>query len=158
MFPDRIIFVVFFPMRAKYAVLLITALDLYQGFVGTDDVAHFAHLGGALVGYLLLKTSGLFLRGGLFKSVGAASSGPSPTMDAFRPVEQPQTPPRSRIIDVDFREVPRRETPRHIPPRMDFGDDQARIDAILDKISHEGYQNLTEEEKAILIQASRKMR
>ena len=41
---------------------------------------------------------------------------------------------------------------------MEFGDDQQRIDAILDKISHSGYQNLTEEEKAILLEASKKMR
>ena len=41
---------------------------------------------------------------------------------------------------------------------MDFGTDQSRIDEILDKISHSGYQSLTDEEKAMLNEASKKMR
>ena len=35
---------------------------------------------------------------------------------------------------------------------------QAEIDAILDKISQSGYQNLSEHEKKILFQASKKMK
>lgn len=35
---------------------------------------------------------------------------------------------------------------------------QAEIDEILDKISQSGYQNLTEREKKILFQASKKMK
>jgi hypothetical protein len=35
---------------------------------------------------------------------------------------------------------------------------QAEIDAILDKISQSGYQNLTEREKKILFEASKKMK
>jgi hypothetical protein len=34
---------------------------------------------------------------------------------------------------------------------------QERIDEILDKISREGYKNLTEEEKRILFEASKKI-
>ena len=56
------------------------------------------------------------------------------------------------IIDIPFREV------QPQPPPMEFGDDQQRIDDILDKISRQGYQSLSEEEKAVLLEASRKMR
>ena len=43
------------PIRAKYMVLLYAGIELYLGFGNlTDGVAHFAHLGGALTGFLLI--------------------------------------------------------------------------------------------------------
>lgn len=43
------------PMKAKYMVLGYLALDLFQGLGRFDTgVAHFAHLGGALFGFLLI--------------------------------------------------------------------------------------------------------
>lgn len=45
------------PIKAKYMVIGYLALELFLGsedFAG-DNVAHFAHLGGALVGYFLIK-------------------------------------------------------------------------------------------------------
>ncbi|MDR2883257.1 MAG: rhomboid family intramembrane serine protease [Alistipes sp.] len=47
------------PMRAKWAVVVFCAIELFLGVSGSlfsaDNVAHFAHLGGALVGFLLLR-------------------------------------------------------------------------------------------------------
>lgn len=45
------------PMKAKYFVLIYGALELYLGIANNpaDNVAHFAHLGGMLFGYLLIK-------------------------------------------------------------------------------------------------------
>jgi len=45
------------PIKAKYFVLIYGALELYlglQNFSG-DNIAHFAHLGGALFGFLLIQ-------------------------------------------------------------------------------------------------------
>ncbi|MEO1582755.1 MAG: rhomboid family intramembrane serine protease [Pseudomonadota bacterium] len=43
------------PMKAKYMVLLFGLLELYLGFTGRQTgVAHFAHLGGMVVGLMLL--------------------------------------------------------------------------------------------------------
>ncbi len=42
------------PVEARWLVVFMTALSLYGGFRGTDDIAHFAHLGGFLGGYLFL--------------------------------------------------------------------------------------------------------
>ncbi len=46
------------PMKAKWAVLVFCALELFLGISGSffsiDNVAHFAHLGGALFGFVLL--------------------------------------------------------------------------------------------------------
>ena len=56
MFPNEIIFMGFFlPLPAKYLVILYGALELWQGVAGpADGVAHFAHLGGMLVGIFLI--------------------------------------------------------------------------------------------------------
>src|SRR6202008_2569552 len=53
MFPDRPIFVYFLlPIRARYFVLIYITLEVYAGITGTaDGIAHFAHLGGAAVGF-----------------------------------------------------------------------------------------------------------
>lgn len=57
-FPNRTIMLIFppIPMRAKYFVLFFGLLSLYLGFSGSaPGVAHFAHLGGMLFGFILLK-------------------------------------------------------------------------------------------------------
>lgn len=48
------------PVKAKYAVIGYIVVELYLGLSQHpgDSVAHFAHLGGALVGYILLKIWG----------------------------------------------------------------------------------------------------
>jgi membrane associated rhomboid family serine protease len=45
------------PMRAKYAVLLFGLIELYSGInqSQSDNIAHFAHLGGMIFGFILIK-------------------------------------------------------------------------------------------------------
>lgn len=45
------------PIKAKYFVAIFAAMELYLGIQNNpgDNVAHFAHLGGALFGYILVK-------------------------------------------------------------------------------------------------------
>ncbi len=57
-FPNRTVMLIFppIPMKAKYFVVFYGLLELYFGVSGTmPGVAHFAHLGGMLFGFLLLK-------------------------------------------------------------------------------------------------------
>jgi membrane associated rhomboid family serine protease len=44
------------PIKAKWMVLIYIAIDLFGGIgnIAGDNVAHFAHLGGALTGFLLV--------------------------------------------------------------------------------------------------------
>ncbi|MBL7763047.1 MAG: rhomboid family intramembrane serine protease, partial [Chitinophagaceae bacterium] len=44
------------PVKAKWLVLAYIVLDLFGGFgnFSGDNVAHFAHLGGALVGFIIV--------------------------------------------------------------------------------------------------------
>lgn len=59
LFPNRemFIFPMPFPIKAKVFVFLYGAFEIYSGIqrVPGDNVAHFAHLGGMLVGFLILR-------------------------------------------------------------------------------------------------------
>jgi len=58
MFPNTLIYVFFaIPIKAKYFVILYGLFELYSGVVNNpgDNVAHFAHLGGMLFGFFLIK-------------------------------------------------------------------------------------------------------
>jgi membrane associated rhomboid family serine protease len=62
MFPNAELALMFIPIpiKAKYFVPGLLLIDLYLGvsggslFGGSSGIAHFAHLGGALVGYLMM--------------------------------------------------------------------------------------------------------
>lgn len=63
LFPETELFLFFipFPIKAKVFIPIYIILELFLGvarFSG-DSVAHFAHLGGALFGFILLKLWGI---------------------------------------------------------------------------------------------------
>ena len=44
------------PLKAKYLVAILLAIDFYLGVTGSaTGIAHFAHLGGALIGAILIQ-------------------------------------------------------------------------------------------------------
>jgi membrane associated rhomboid family serine protease len=57
LFPNTELYIMFIPVpvKAKWALIGMVALDLFGG-VGmySDGIAHFAHLGGALTGFILV--------------------------------------------------------------------------------------------------------
>ena len=57
MFPHRTILLFFIiPIPARMLVVLYGAFELYQGVTGSQaGVAHFAHLGGMLGGFLMMR-------------------------------------------------------------------------------------------------------
>ena len=58
LYPDSILTLIFPPisLKAKWFVLIFAAIELLTGVTGTNDgVAHFAHLGGMLFGWLLIR-------------------------------------------------------------------------------------------------------
>ncbi|HLX13248.1 MAG TPA: rhomboid family intramembrane serine protease, partial [Bacteroidota bacterium] len=143
MYPDRPIFVYFLlPIRARYFVILYIALELYNGVTGTPDgVAHFAHLGGAAVGLVYLLIDRRLLPGKKFFEY---------TKSRFvqpEHVNQYSAGGKNEISDAKFYELHNDED------RVN----QQRVDEILDKISQNGYQSLSDEEKRILFDASKKL-
>jgi membrane associated rhomboid family serine protease len=58
LFPNTLLYIYFaIPVKAKYFVMIYGALELYSGLSNNpaDNVAHFAHLGGMIFGFLLIK-------------------------------------------------------------------------------------------------------
>ena len=59
LFPNTELMLLFFPfpIKAKYFVFLYAVYELYNGVHRTpgDNVAHFAHLGGLLIGFFVVK-------------------------------------------------------------------------------------------------------
>jgi len=59
LFPNTELMLLFppIPIKAKWFVLGYGAIELYSGFANNpnDNVAHFAHLGGMLFGFILIK-------------------------------------------------------------------------------------------------------
>jgi len=163
-FPTRpvMMFPIFFPIPARIFVMLYAGLDLVMGIMNTNDgVAHFAHLGGALGGWLLLRFGAP-----LFRLVDDQSGA------------MPRGLRDEDAIDVEYRDVPRQRVrydyqnetttappppaaPRTVTPTRFVVDGEAitqeAIDEILDKISQAGYHSLTEHEKRILFEVSRQL-
>ena len=57
LFPNTQLMLIFppIPMKAKTLVFILIIFELYMGYEQAGNIAHFAHLGGALFGYLILK-------------------------------------------------------------------------------------------------------
>ncbi|QQS67697.1 MAG: rhomboid family intramembrane serine protease [Chlorobiota bacterium] len=134
LYPEaRLLFMFFLPIKAKYAVFLFAAIDLYLGLFGSDQIAHFAHLGGALVGFVLLKTN--------FMSEVTKSSN-------LRIIDLPKAYSAINIVEP--------KTNNSISDQLNSSE-QDQLNLILDKISNSGYQNLSEDEKIFLLNIGDKL-
>ena len=60
LYPDLELMIMFIPVpvKAKYIIPVYIVLEVILGFgqFAGDNVAHFAHLGGALLGFILVKS------------------------------------------------------------------------------------------------------
>jgi membrane associated rhomboid family serine protease len=58
LFPNTMLYIYFaIPIKAKWFVIAYGAIELFSGIANRpgDNVAHFAHLGGMLFGFILIK-------------------------------------------------------------------------------------------------------
>lgn len=74
LFPDRIIYWLIFPIPAKYFVMIMGGIAFFSSMSASGgSIAHVAHLGGMLCGFVYLKSRGLPRRkagGGTFSAGG----------------------------------------------------------------------------------------
>ena len=57
LFPNQMLYIYFlFPVKAKWMVIAYGAFEIFSGLSNNpgDNVAHFAHIGGLLVGVILV--------------------------------------------------------------------------------------------------------
>lgn len=146
MFPDRYIYLWFLiPVKVKYFVMFIIAMGVFA-IGGTSQVANLAHLGGAFAGYvymLALRRGGAW--GGAFRRVQSWAK----DMNRPRPIHGERDVVDAKIIDIT--------ESKNSKPATDEELLEKRMNEILDKVSQSGYQSLTEEEKKILFEASKRI-
>ena len=63
-FPNRVVymnvfFIFFFPIQAKYFVIIMGLVSFLSSLGGGSGTSHLAHLGGLVVGYLYLRWGGV---------------------------------------------------------------------------------------------------
>jgi len=148
-FPNERLFIIPFPfpIKAKWLVVGYIVIELVSAMSGPGDgVAHMAHLGGMLFGFLLIRywqkhpdSSQHFGR----------SRGQEFFENMKRRYDQRQQNSHMKAEHTD----PRRETDQEYNARK--RQNQEEIDAILDKIRKSGYDSLTKEEKKKLFDQSR---
>ncbi len=163
--PNRPIFMFpfFIPIPAKFFVIMYAGLELLMGFTSTGNIAHFAHLGGALTGYLLYKYGDKWGVYRFFTKIFKKKQSyvePDYHTNVYKMNYEERFRERQEPERRTFFTKPRPETRES--ERRFFVDDeeitQAMINDILDKISVSGYQNLTEREKRILFELSQKLK
>ncbi len=148
-FPNRLIYVyALIPVKAKYLIVFVMVMEFMS--VGNGDfTAHLAHLGGAIVGFLFItydkKNNFNFDRlFDLFKSDSNQTSNPTFTKKKSGFSFGKKDVQEAEYYDINSKNSSTQQA------------DQKSIDEILDKISESGYKNLTETEKKILFDASKK--
>lgn len=158
-FPDTKMFIIPFPfpIKLKWLVGAFCIYDLFSGIQGTDGVAHFAHLGGLAAGLLILffwkyqdshrrySSEGNYWSS---SSMGHYDRQESSVFDKLKQFFKPK--PKMTVVknagdrksDYEYNERKRAHN--------------EEIDRILDKVRKGGFENLTEEEKRTLFDASKR--
>lgn len=146
-FPDRyIMFYFLIPVKAKYLITFFIILE----FISVREasfVAHLAHIGGALTGliFLLIDRRKQFNVNRMFNNFRKQSDfGKNP----FRPRYQKKPANDYDVEEAKFYDINDKTREEEVT--------QEEIDKILDKISQSGYQGLSDREKRILFEASKK--
>jgi membrane associated rhomboid family serine protease len=137
--PDAevLVFPIPLPISARTLVIVLVGLDVLFALVSANDgVAHLAHVGGVLFGYVYFR-----LR----------------TLSRRRPAPPPRAVERVVMVQSGSSE-PERHTPlppSRSPRRIETDPVAAEVDRVLDKISQLGIASLTPAERRFLDEVSR---
>jgi membrane associated rhomboid family serine protease len=150
------------PMRSRWLILAMLAMNLIFALSPNSRIDWTAHVGGMAFGWIFLK---LYAVGGINRVRGWVSAVPDESEDMPRAVPRGRPPTRDRAAGVDevvarsnaiilreskpLQHVPRQETPKEYA---------ARVNRVLDKISQQGIESLTRDERRLLEEMSRKLR
>jgi membrane associated rhomboid family serine protease len=154
-----------FEVRGRWMTLFVGAMILLVGLRAGDGggAAFLAHLGGIAAGWLFVRATPVLMVERLREGVSALPDDPP---DDQPPRAIPKTLPRSRardretIDDVLSRTnaaAARRSAPRR-RAQPEASSAPQSIDALLDKISAEGMAGLSDEERRMLDDHSRRLR
>jgi len=148
-FPNERLFIIPipFPIKAKWLIVGYIVIELFSAMSAPGDgIAHMAHLGGMLFGFLLIR---YWQKHPDSSQRYGRSYGKEFFDNLIRKHEDYQ---RNRRMHAE-KTGTRRETDEEY--NMKQRQNQEEIDAILDKIRKSGYDSLTREEKQKLFEQRR---
>ena len=126
------------PIRARTLVIALVAIDVALAWLAPGDgIAHEAHVGGAIFGFLFFRLQQL-------------SRGPLPEERAVE---------RVVMVQSGNYESPARRRPSPVPrprPRVEPDATAVELDRVLDKISAHGIASLTATERRFLDEMARR--
>ena len=129
---ELIVFPIPFPIKARTLVIGLVVFDVVASRLWPNDgIAHLAHLGGAIFGYLFFRMQTFSRR---------SPSQPSRTVERVVMVQSGSAESEHRTPVTPIR-------PRH---RIDGDPVTAEVDRVLDKISEKGLSSLTAAERRFL--------
>lgn len=143
LFPQEklFVFLIPIPIPARIFVMLYAVGELFFGIanVAGDNVAHFAHLGGMLFGWLLI----LWWK----RRNGDSFNATTPYESKLKQWWNHRKEKKEKQKRENSRPTYHYQDPIKDDAGTKFDENQREIDAILDKIRKNGYSSLTEEER-----------
>ena len=151
-FPEERIFIfpLPIPIKAKWFVTFYVLIELFYTLSSPGDgIAHTAHLGGMLFGFLMIR----YWRRQAGLSGGGGRSGGSSVADSIRRMfSRGGSHGSGRNPNMHAERGGARESDWEYNARKKANQDE--VDRILDKIRKSGYDSLTKEEKKQLFDSS----
>ena len=134
------------PVKAKYLVGVLAMVAVISQFKATfngrqDSVAHYAHIGGVVAGFVYLRMS---RPGG-----------------AFGGIKRMMNRRRLKVVQTDDTRTAVRTSTAAPPRRRGGGEEEkllSELDRVLEKISTQGMSSLTPQERKLLDEVSRRYR
>ena len=151
-YPMRLL--LFGEVKLKYIVAALLLFDMVMIAQDSNTGGHFAHLGGALMGWIFVAQ----LRQGTDLSQPVNRIIES-IQNFFRRMANPEVRrpgPRKVYTSPKAKTAKRSSRQSSKGERASDASHQEQLDAILDKIKEKGYESLTQEEKEFLFKASQK--
>lgn len=148
-FPNERLFIIPFPfpIKAKWFVLFYVAIEFFSALGSSGDgVAHTAHLGGMLFGFLMI----IYWRN---HPGGSNGYGRSKGEQFFDKLKNNWEKRSHKKADINDRRSS--EQDRDWQYNQQKKATQEELDAILDKIRRSGYDSLSEEEKKKLFDSGK---
>jgi membrane associated rhomboid family serine protease len=150
------------PMKSRWLVAAMIGTNVIFALSPGSGIDWTAHVGGMAFGWLFLK---FFSLGGLDRVRGWVSPLPDDQEEMPRAVPRNRSPMRERDRGVDevvarSNAVVLRESKplQHVPKQESAKEWAARVNRVLDKISQQGIDSLTPDERRLLEEMSRKLR
>ena len=138
--PNNYVYLYFLvPIKNKWFIIGMILIELFEGFFrSSDGIAHFAHLGGMLIGFLII----------MYWKRHGGMTGDFSIKDWFKSLGNRKKYTRYEEVKDD---VPRDDGDYN----YQRAEKERDMDAILDKVAKNGYGSLTDEEKEFLVKNSK---